>query len=246
MNPLKVVLIDDELSAIANLRHALSKYEVDIVSHAFNVDEGIRQIKTHQPDLIFLDIAMPVKSGFDLLKEIDKIDFEIIFVTAFDKYALKAIEFCALGYILKPIDADKLASAMEYVRTRIISKSDSVPYHALKENILSQDASENKLSIKTSKGIEFVLIKDIVRIEADGKYSRVFLKDSPFIHSSKSISHFEKMLEDHYFFKTHKSHIIHLKYFKSYDNENGITLINGGTIPLSRRKKTEFLDEIKA
>jgi len=246
MKRLRVVLIDDELSAIANLRHALKKHDVEIVSHAFNVDDGINQIKEHRPDLVFLDIAMPVKSGFDLLNEIDQIDFEIIFVTAFDKYALKAIEFCALGYILKPIDNEKLSLALQNVYARIVSKSDHIPYHVLKENFQDKNLDDNKLSIKTSKGIEFVKIRDIIRIEADGKYSRVYLNQVPFIHSSNNIAHFERLLEDHYFFKTHKSHMIHLKYFKSHDNESGIQMVNGISIPLARRKKSEFLEIIKS
>lgn len=240
MELLRTIIIDDELRARENLKLKLlaCELELNIVAEASSVDEGIDRIKSENPDLVFLDIAMPVKNGFDLLAEIDEINFEIIFVTAYDTYAVDAFEHNAVGYVLKPIADEKLIKAVSAAYQR---KEESDRYGHLEKLIEHLDQSPQRLTIKSTNGIEFREFDDIIRLESDGNYTIFHSVKARKIISSSTIGSYEELLLRNGFFRTHRAHMINTKYFRTYNKAGFLTLVDGHTVPVAKRKKSDFL-----
>ena len=242
MNPITALIIDDERNVREGLYGILKKYcsdEVTVLGLANSADQGIHMIHDLKPQLIFLDVQMPDKSGFEMLKELDVIDFHVIFVTSFDKYALKAIKYSALDYLLKPINIADLQMAI----SKIEGKKGNISIFL--EN-LNNPLKSNKIAIKHSKGIRYTNDIDIIRCQSDGNYSRVYFKDESNLLVAKTLKEFEELLPKEYFVRIHQSHIINIEFVKAYNNGRGgnLEMKNGDIITVARTRKKEIIKKL--
>ncbi len=238
------VLIDDEDKALQVLKQKLATYcpQIEVKGVASSSAEGYKLINSLKPQLVFLDVAMPEESGFDLLKRLPQLDFEIIFVTGFNNYALDAIRFSAIGYILKPVENEDLIAVVQKAVQRITEKLDSERNRRLLENLLNPGHVRNRIGIPTEAGLEFVPTDEIVRCEGFQKYTKVHILGRKETLSSYNIGEFRKLLENYGFFAIHKSHLINMLHIKRYDKEGTVFMVDGSPVPVSRRKKQEFLE----
>jgi two-component system LytT family response regulator len=239
---IKGIIIDDEPHNITNLQRLLEKYcpEVTIVGSSTDANEGIMLIKNYQPDLVFLDIQMPNKDGFQLLQALDSYDFEVIFVTAFSQYGIQAIKFSAIDYLLKPIDIEELKKAVAKTSDRLKHKNQNLQLqnllHHLKE---SKNSSEHRIAISSLKETRFVYVKNIVRCESENSYTLFFTDEGETIISTVPLYEYDEMLSIYGFIRCHQSHLVNKKYVKSLLKEEGYTLLlyDQIRIPVSRNKK---------
>jgi two-component system, LytTR family, response regulator len=240
---MKALIIDDETHCIKTLRWTLKEYcpDVDIIGTAIDGVEGIEAINMHDPELVFLDVEMPLMNGIEMLLHFDKYDFDVIFTTAYNAYAVKAIKLNALDYLLKPVDKDELIKAVDKYRNKemIISKT--------QVELMSQAQKAkqvNKIVLSLSSELQFINLDDLARVEADGNYCSFVLRDGKKYLSSKKLGDAEEILSEiDQFFRVHKSHIINLKYVEKYIREDGNIIMKDGTcISLARSKKDEFLN----
>ena len=240
------ILIDDELPALSVLQNHLHTYcpQIQIAGTGSSAEEAIKLIQTHRPDIVFLDIEMPHASGFDLLKKLPVLDFEIIFVTGYDSYALQAIKFCAIGYILKPVRAEELIAAVNAAENRIREKAEFNRNKQLLFNLTNPGHAANKLGIPTERGLEFVETSEIVRCEGIQRCTKVVLNNRKSIISSYNLGEFIKMLENYNFFATHKSHLVGMAHIIRYDKEGSLEMSDGAFVPVSRRRRQDFLDKM--
>lgn len=239
---INAVIIDDERNNIDNLEGLLNKYcpEVDVVGAAMNADDGATLIKRLQPALLFLDIQMPGKSGFDLLKELRDHYFEIILITAYDQYAIKAIKFSAIDYLLKPLDIEELKHAVQKADKRIKEKMQNHELANLLQLIKSrEERSDHKLALPTLKETRFVHPKDIIRCESSNAYTNFYIATGEKIVVSKPIYEYDELLSDFGFIRCHQSHLVNKKYIRSWRKGDGgyLELQNGDEIPVSKSKK---------
>jgi len=239
---LKTIIVDNEPHAVAIIEKVLLNecHNVSIVGKTTRPAEAISLIMQHQPDMVFLDIEMGSMSGFDLLDHLPSVDFEVIFVTAWDHYALEAIKKQAIDYLLKPIRVKDLVSAVEKVRARKLKGQLPSPSPQPEESVPSPMQT---IKIPTSSGIDFVKVTHICRLEASGSYTKVYTCDQKNHLASKTLKEMEQMLPSKHFFRAHRSHIINTSFIKSYLKEgNGLIVLEDGTqIPLSRRQKDQFM-----
>ncbi|MDP4149629.1 MAG: LytTR family DNA-binding domain-containing protein [Bacteroidota bacterium] len=244
---LKAVIIDDELRGRQALLQKLRDYcpEVDVVGEATTGLEGIEEIKKHQPNVVFLDIEMPRMDGFDMLRHIDNKEFHIIFTTAYDQYAIKAIKYAAFDYLLKPVDIDELKACIGRL-TNQASNQMARKLVALEEN-LRPAVKLHKIAIPTLEGLSFFNLADIIRLEAQSNYTCLYFTDQPRVLASRTLKEFEELLPGDLFFRAHHSHIINLHYIKKYVKGEGgqIEMKDGAFVDLARRKKEEFLKLIR-
>jgi two-component system, LytTR family, response regulator len=245
---IKAIIIEDEKMSRETLRHLLDKYcpEVEIVAEADGYRKGMEEIKKHPPDVIFLDIQMPDGSGFRLLEELEIIDFEIIFTTAFDQFAIKAIKYSALDYLLKPIIPDELIEAVKRVEKKKAENIKKKSREILPENARALDEGSQKIVLSTSEMIHVIDVDDIIRCESDNYYTYFFFVDGRKLLVSKTLKENEELLSHHNFIRPHKSHLINIKYIKSYIRHDGgyILMTDGTHIPVSRRKKDKIMEII--
>lgn len=250
MRTLRTILVDDEPRGLNSLDRLLQLNcpEVNVIASCSNVDEAIEKIGTLEPDLIFLDIAMPVKNGFDLLKEFKEFNFEVIFVTAHNQFMIEAFHFSAIDYLLKPIDDDLLIDAVRRAGKRIIEKSGSKNIEAFLHNIQQKQTPRDlKLCIPSLKGFQVVELDDILYAEAAGNYTNFHLTNQQTICTSKPIHEYEELLNDAGFIRIHKSHLVNLLHVKEYLKGEGgsVILSNGKEVEVARRKKDVFLNRMK-
>jgi two-component system LytT family response regulator len=242
MNNIKAIIIDDEERARNTLSSLLLNYcpEVNILATCSNVPDGVLAINKHKPDVVFLDIEMPDYNGFELLGFFREIDFDIIFVTAYSEYAIKAFEISAVDYILKPIDIDQLKNSVEKLKQKKLHSQMQEQIELLKESYKGDDI--RKIALSMSNGLTFVEIADIVLLEADGAYTTFYLKDGQKIVVSKKLKFYEDILSNRsYFFRTHRSYFINVNFIKTYTrSENSILMENGFSVTISRDRKQEF------
>ena len=242
---LKTIIIDDEPNAVDFIFSIIVEYcpDLEVTGKAYDVPEGIRIINEKKPDLVFLDVEMPNGTGFDLLSHFPDKDFDVVFITAFNHYAIKAIKFSAVDYILKPINIKEFIEAVRKVMEKRSgsAKQSNDNFKILMENLRS--GSPSRLAIPTADGMEYLNPKDILRIEADRSYSWFFLTGDRKILVSKHLKEFQDLLSDRYFFRAHNSHLINLKYVRKYVRKEGgyIEMQDGAQIPVSRNRKDLFL-----
>jgi len=245
---LKAIIVDDEQDAVNFINSIIGEYcsSLDVVGKANNVIQGVAAIKEHDPDLVFLDVEMPNGTGFDLLAQFPEKDFDVIFITAFNHYAIKAIKFSAVDYILKPININEFIDAVNKVIKKRSERrtQGNENLRILMENLRS--ALPSRLAIPTADGMEYLNPKDIIRIEADRSYSWFYLAGDRKILVSKHLKEFQELLGDRYFFRSHNSHLINLKYVKKYIRKEGgyIEMAGGAMIPISRNRKDLFLAQM--
>lgn len=242
---IRTLIVDDEALIRQMIKGILvSKCpEIVVIDEASDIDEAYNIIKDQKPDLVLLDIKMPGGSGFDLLSKLGKIDFKIIFITAYEEFAIKAFEFAAIDYILKPLDPDALFKAIEKAKFAIHAEL-SLQLNTLLNNISSPSNGEKKLVLKTSNNIHIVNIDSIIHLESDHNYSVFYINDGRKIVVSKTLREYDDLLEKHDFFRVHKSHLINLKQISRFERANGGTLImsNESRIPVASRKKESLLE----
>lgn len=244
---IKCVIVEDELKSRQVLVALLNRYcpDVMVCDEAFNVEMGKEAIKKNNPDLVFLDIEMPDGSGFRLLKSFETINFEIIFTTAFEQFAIQAIRSSAIDYLLKPIVPEELVAAVEKVRQ---AKEHRFNQRNL-ENIISEIDPEafqrKKITLNTAEKIHIVEYDKIIRCESDNYYTLFYFNDNTTLLISKTLKEVEKMLQEGNFVRPHKSHLINISYIQNYNRDDtSLTLTDGSKIPVSRRKRESILEII--
>ncbi len=246
---INAVIIDDEQHCIDRLKdlliqnHALS---IHLKGTARNVKEGVKLINKAKPDLVFLDVQLEDKTGFDLLRKISKLNFEVIFTTAYEKYAIQAIKFSAIDYLLKPVDKDDLDIALGKLSSEILKKISSAKLDILLHNIEGKNEALKKIIIPTVSGFEFLNITDIIRCESNINYTTICLKENQKLLVAKTLKEFEEMLCGYNFFRVHNSHLINLRCIKSYHKGKGgsVVLTDGSEVEVSTRRKEHFLNQL--
>lgn len=243
---IKALIIDDEKHCIITLEHLLSQIEnVTVVATTQDSTLSKKLIEHYQPDIVFLDIEMPEMNGFDVINQFETLPFKVIFTTAYDQYALKALRMNALDYLLKPIAKNDISIALEkYQNKEMEISKDQVQNLHLFNNGKMQDT----IALSTQQGLLFVKIDDIMYLEASSCYTFIIMNDKTKHLASKTMATFEEVLSDNpLFFRTHKSHIVNLKFIKQYIRGEGGELImqDGNNIALSRNRKQEFLNLFK-
>lgn len=246
---MRTLIIDDEPGNIETLEHLLKTNckNVEVVASALNAIEALTLIRNLTPDLIFLDIQMPGQSGFDLLRQFNRCDFEIIFVTAYDQYGIQAIKFSAIDYLLKPVQTEELRSAVEKVQKKVDQKKDNLLLVNLLEYLKDkEDKNNHKLALATSRETLFVSPDKIVRCESSNAYTVFFFDDQKKITVSRPIYEYEELLTDYGFIRCHQSHLVNKNHITSWRKEDGgyLLLEDGSTIPVSRSKKSIILEKL--
>jgi two-component system LytT family response regulator len=242
---IRTIIIEDEPVSREMLTLMLQRYkdDIEIIDTCSNPTDGIESIAKHEPDLIFLDIQMPKMNGFDMLKKIPSINFEVIFTTAFDQYAINAIRISALDYLLKPVDDEDLAVAINKCKERLQSKKPGKQFENLFNNLINKNPLDKTLALAASDGISFVKMCDILRVEANGRYAKFFLLNKETILVSKTLGDFEEILSANQFFRIHDSSIINLNHVKKYIRGDGGTVIlsDNTELDVARRRKEDFI-----
>ncbi len=242
---IKAIIIDDEKNArdaIANLLKECFK-NIKIVAEADNVKDGIIQVQNNSPDLLFLDVNLTDGTGFDVLAKTDYKKLKVIFITAHEEYAIKAIKFSAFDYILKPFKSTDLIDSVNRVLKEKIDQNYALKFDAIFSNYNNSFPELQKIVLKTAEKIHLVNIKDIIHCEADNTYTVFYLSSGKKIMVSKTIKTFEEMLSGHGFMRVHQSHLINLNYIQHYDKTEGGVLVmsNNTTVPVSNQRKPMLL-----
>jgi two-component system LytT family response regulator len=219
---------------------------LQIVGEANNVKDGVEKIKTLKPDLVFLDVSMPDGTGFDLLEQVQGQKFDLIFATASDQHAIKAIKYSACDYLLKPIDIDELKIAIDKVLEKKSGSPNMDNLNFLIQQLKKADDNFQKITLPTGNAYEIVAIKDIIRCEADASYTTFYLLDKRKIMVSFGLKHYEELLPSNEFIRVHHQHLINMNHVVRYLKEDGgyAVMVDGSKIELSRRKKDHFLEKL--
>jgi len=246
---LKAVIIEDEAASRETLRNYLTKYckEVHVSGEADSVKTGLEAISLHKPDVIFLDVEMPYGNAFDLLDQIEEKNFETVFVTAYDHYAMKAINFSASYYILKPIDIDELIKAVEIIAEKKESKEHALRTKILIDNIKIENKQLQKLMLPLLDGFEVVKIKDIVRCQANDNLTEFYFNDGSRRLICRTLKFYEELLTDMDFVRIHKSHLINLHFLKRYKKGKGgqVIMSDNSVLDVAPAKKSLLLERLK-
>ena len=244
---MKAIIVDDESRARGSLQKMLQLYcpEVELVALVENVPKAVLAIKAFKPDLVFLDVEMPDFNGFELVKFFDSINFEVVFVTAYSEYAIQAFEISAIDYLLKPVQIDKLKSAVQKVNDNLEAKSSLERLQVLQQNLQADEFT--KIALPVLDGLLFVEINKLSVLQAEGAYTNVFLKDGSTLLVSKKIKFFEEHLTKRKnFFRIHRSFIINLNFIKKYNRlDSSLVMENGVSLPISKERKKEFEDSFQ-
>ncbi|HET7118486.1 MAG TPA: LytTR family DNA-binding domain-containing protein [Hanamia sp.] len=245
---IKAIIIDDEAHCIRLLKSLLAEYgrdRIELLGSFQTVEQGITAIYNLHPDLIFLDVQMNGQTGFDLLKQIKEINFEVIFTTAYEKYAVQAFKFSAIDYLLKPIDSDDLINALDKVFQKTSKNEISLKLEALFHNLKNINGPK-KISVPTLDGLVFLEIMDIIRIQSHSNYTTIYLKDHQKLTVAKTLKEYENLLSDYNFYRVHNSHLINVAHIKKYNKGKGgiILMSDQSEIEVSSRKKEEFLKKL--
>ncbi len=241
---MKAVIIEDEERSRIVLQNLLETYcpDVEVAGGADAVSSGVKLIRAVQPDILFLDVQINGGTGFDVLEKIHDLKVSVIFTTAYDHYALKAFKFSAIDYLLKPIDIDELKAAVKKVMISSQQEEDQYKIKNLLSNLKNPD-EDPVLLVSTIEAVEFVRIRDIVRCEAQGAYTQLFLRDARPVMVSKVIKEFEFLLQDYGFYRVHQSHLINLKEVRKYvKSDNYLLMRDGAQIQLARSRKDDFFN----
>lgn len=243
------IIVEDERNNRENLQHILSEYcpSIHLLASCSSALEARQKIIELQPDLVFLDIEMPGGDGFSLLESLPELNFEVIFATAFSGYALKAIKFSALDYIVKPIDPMELLKAIDKASKKIKEKQENARMVNLVEN---QHKEKNKktLAIPLADKIEFVEISNIIHCQADGNYTTFHLGNGEKLLTSKTLKEYDELLTPYGFLRVHQSHLINLDEVKSFIKTDGgyIQMKDGASISISRQRREMVMKALKA
>ena len=243
---IRTIIIDDELMARETIAEMLSLYckEVEVVALADDVGSGVDVIRKHQPDLVLLDIQLINGTGFDILKKLNSHDFKVIFITAFEDYAVKAFKFSALDYILKPIDPDELIEAVDKARQLMSADAMSLKLKALFDNMDSLSKEGKKIVLKTANNVHLISLQDIIRCQSDKNYTHFYVIGLDKIVVSKTLKDYEDILTDYNFYRAHQSHLINISHIKRYEKADGgyLVMSDDSVVPVSFRKKEQLMN----
>lgn len=246
---LRTIVVDDEVKNIKLLKKMLRDYcpQVDVIGEAGNIDEAHSLILLSKPDLVFLDIVMPFGNAFDLLNNLMPIDFDVVFVTAHDNFAIKAIKYSALDYLLKPVNIEELQNVVDKAIMKSSNKTVNDHLSVLLSQVKNNISSNTNLAIPTIEGLLFCDLSEIIRIEASGAYTHIYSVGKEKVVSSKNIREYELQLPVEYFYRVHNSHIINIKRLLKYDKGRGgvLTMEDGSVVELATRRKAGFLNLFK-
>lgn len=242
---MRAILVDDEKNNRENLLHMLTTHipSVDVIASCGSVLEARQALTQLRPDLLFLDIRMGDGNAFSLLESLPTHPFEIIFVTAYDNYAIQAIKFSALDYLLKPLDPLELIKAVEKAETVIRRKQENLRMNNLLSNASVAD-NHKKIAVSVADKIEFVEISSIVRCESESNYTTFFLTSGEKIIASRTLKEFDELLSPYRFLRVHQSHLVNLEEIKSYMKSEGgyIRMKDGASVPISRQRRNHVME----
>ena len=246
---MKAVIIEDEKKNITQLKGLLLKYckQVEVIGEAASADEGIRIITEHKPELVFLDIQMPHKSGFDMLAALGEYNFEVIFVTGYDQYGIQAVKFSALDYLLKPVKADELIKAVLKAEIKNRKKQTQQQIINLLSVIKNSRKADHRIALPLMNEMRFINPDEIIRCESANNYTNFYLTGGEKLLVSKGIYEYDEMLKDYHFIRCHQSHLVNRKFIKSLLKEDTVfelLLTDGSCIPVSRLKKDMVKEEL--
>ncbi len=246
---IKTIIIDDEINARIVIAELLENYckNVSLIGQADSVESGLKVIRELKPELVFLDIKLTDGTGFDLLRQLENIDFKIIFITAYEEYAIKAFKFSALDYLLKPIDVNELIKSINKAEELIQQDNISLKLDTFFSNIDSISKKTKKIILKTTNNIYLVNINEIIRCESDRNYTHFYFLDKDKIVVSKTLKEYETLLNEYDFFRVHHSHLINLQCVEKLEknNNNVVIMKDKSKVPVSIRKKEELMKLIK-
>ncbi len=242
---LKAIIVDDEGSSRNSLRQKLANHcpQVNIIAECENGEEGIKSINQLKPDIIFLDVEMPRMNGFTMLQQLEEHQFEIIFITAYDHYAIKAIKYSALDYLVKPVEIEDLKTAVEKAERKRLHNTSNTALETLLFNLVNKEKEHHRIAIPSMDGLQFVSTSDIIYLEAHSNYTNFYLVNNKKINVAKTLKDFEEILPASIFVRIHHSYIININSIEKYIKGEGghVLMKNGATLDVARRKKEEFL-----
>jgi two-component system, LytTR family, response regulator len=245
---LTAIIIDDESSSRNALKQKLANHCKDIVviAECENGEDGIKNIEEKKPNIIFLDVEMPRMNGFTMLQQLHNRNFELIFITAYNYYAIKAIKFSALDYLVKPVEVEDLKEAVQRVVQKRRQVSGNERLELLMQNLVDEKKEQQRLAIPSMEGLQFININDIIYLEAQSNYTIIYLADSHKLTVSKTLKDFEELLPPAIFIRIHHSYIINKNAVEKYIKGEGgqVVMKNNVTLDVSRRKKEEFMKAI--
>lgn len=246
----KAIIIDDIENSRITLADDLKRYcpQISVIGEAYSVDSGINEITLKKPDVVFLDIQLGDGTGFDILENLGKFDFQVIFTTALDNYGIKAIKFSALDYLLKPIDSDELVDAVSKLENGPVKETINESINLLLENIKEIQPDSKRIALSSADKVRMVYVKNIVRCESQGSYTIFYLNNKEEIVTTKNLKEYEHLLDEFSFVRVHHSHLINFSYLKEYIKKDGGYAImqDGSNVPVSFRKRNNLLDMINS
>jgi len=242
---IKAMIVDDEQASIDLLTWLIGQYCPDItaIKTARSVKEALPVIKSFEPDITFLDIQMPHESGFDLLTTIDNWTFEVVFTTAYNEFAIQAIRFSALDYLLKPVDERELQKAVERFKAkRMYAPAGQLMFRNFIQNISQASKDKFKLALAGATEVKYAELDEIIRLQAESNYTHVFFRNNKVFVSAKTLKDYDEMLQGHHFLRVHKSHLVNPAHIIHYDKQGILTMSDDSKVEVSRRKK-DFLQQ---
>lgn len=245
---IRTLLIDDETHSLDSLQIEIAQHcpELEILELCKGAKAGIEAVRKHDPDLIFLDIDMPAMNGFEMLEHLQGGKFEVIFATAYDEYAVRAIKVSAMDYLLKPVDPEDLKRSVARVVDKRNSNDASMRMDVLLTNLRSTTSGFTKLAVPTSEGLELIDMIDVIMCEADGSYAKIYTSDGKSYLVSRTLKEITEMLDNPSFFRTHQSYLVNLQHAKKYVRGSGghLVMSNGKTAQVARARKEELMTVI--
>ncbi len=247
---IRTIIIEDEANSSSFLQNILNSYfkNVEVLAVCKNNTEAKAAIEQLKPELVFSDIELEGESVFNMLQQLETISFEVIFTTAFEKYAIRAIKFSALDYLLKPFGKDDLEEALQHYQQKQNKQQQAPQFDALFHNLKQLHSDSKKIALPASNGLTIISLKEIIRCQSDINYTWFYLVTKNKILVTKTLKEYEELLSDYDFIRIHNSHLINLHHVKNYSKGEGgtVTMSDGSVVDVSRRKKEEFLKKLEA
>ncbi len=249
MSKLRTVIVEDEVNGQETLLLLLKDYcpQVEVIGVAGTLSEAENLLVREKPDLVFLDIQIGTQTIFELLNQIAPLNFEIIFTSAHENYAIKAIRFMAIDYLLKPIEIDLLTDAVSRAVTNATKRKTQVQLSSLMDNLQQRDLGQHRIALASTDSYELVLVSDILYCIAEGSYTRFFLKNNQELFVSRNLKYYENLLNDYPFFRPHQSCLINLYHITRVHRQDGgsIEMLDGKQLPIARNRKNELIESLK-
>lgn len=245
LKELSCVIVDDEVHCTETLKYELEKHcpQVQLLATINNPQHAKQVIENLNPSIVFLDIEMPGMSGFELLNSFEQTPFSVVFVTAYDQYALQAFKFAAVDYILKPVDGIELEQTVSRIQKQIYPALNDSQLKLVLNSLYQMEEKHSKIALNNGNKIEIVTIKDIIRCEADSNYCKIFLNDNRDLYLSKTLKDVEQMLSDQHFIRVHNKHLVNCTHVQNYLKSDGgiLTMSDGCEIQVTRYNKKEVI-----